>query len=349
MLLKRKSKRPLMIFLLFSLLLIEIFGATASSNTEDRIAVVVSIAPLAGIVEAVGSYRVSVEVLIPEGVEPHTLQASPELIKKAMEADLIVHTGHFPFEEELVKITGKPSVGLEDYKAHGLSLSPMPGRIHTGDGTGVNMHGYWLKPDNALAIAEAVTEKLKEIDIDHSDVYTRELNSFEAKIERLKSYINEISDEYGLKNFKAVITFPAEAYVAEAFGIEVEESLVIGENVFVGGKALMEIEDRLRMGEVNFILSSEMAKQMKAGEFAQRLASDTGSPLIYVRVLTFGDLHDYTALIMYNAGVLTASIDALEHTGTTSEQTNQWPYIIAIVVLAFIGAIEAILLIKKGK
>jgi len=317
---------------------------SAESVEQNSLNVAVSIEPLAGIVEEVGSGTLSVEVLVPENVEPHTFQASPDIISKATEADLIVLTGHFHFEEQIVEVAKKPAVGLKEFKTYGLTLSPMP-VPYESEHAGVNLHGYWLKPSNALAIAKAVKAALIELDPRHLEVYEKGAAQFENKIEAIKQRFSELSEEYELNKLKVAITSPAEAYVAESFGMQVENMLTRGENVFVSGSELAELEEKLRSREVKLILTSDVARQMKIGEFAQQLASDTGTPIVYVRVLVFGGLNDYTALMMYNAGVLAGQPASI--TGGRSATELQWSCIVAIVALATIIILETSLIMRR--
>ncbi|MFQ5951774.1 MAG: metal ABC transporter solute-binding protein, Zn/Mn family, partial [Candidatus Geothermarchaeales archaeon] len=90
----------------FLALLVFVPGLVQVNSVEHPIRVVASIEALAGIVREVGGGRVTVETLIPEGVEPHEFQATPEIVASATGADLLVGLGHFPFEDQVVEATG---------------------------------------------------------------------------------------------------------------------------------------------------------------------------------------------------------------------------------------------------
>ncbi|MFQ5871906.1 MAG: metal ABC transporter substrate-binding protein, partial [Candidatus Geothermarchaeales archaeon] len=309
------------------------------------IRVVASIEALAGIVREVGGGRVTVETLIPEGVEPHEFQATPEIVASVTGADLLVGLGHFPFEDQVVEATGVLSVGIEQYERTGLRLSPWPGELgyatrgpHLLAG---NRHGYWLKPINGLAIARSVVGKLIELDPAGEPTYMNLLSSFEDEVAALEAYFVILSRERGLSGLPVAVAFPAEAYVAEAFGMDVVASLAIGENVFIGGGELIELEDALRGGEIAFILASELSKRMTVGRFAQQLAADTGTPMVFVRTTTLEGLRDYGALLMYNAGVLSVNREVSERGGT-----EPVVFLIAIIVLAAVVVLETGLLLR---
>lgn len=320
-------------------------GLVQVNSAEEPIRVVATIETLAGIVREVGGGRVVVETLMPEGIDPHEFQATPEIVASVGTADLLVSLGHFPFEDQVVEATGVLSVGIEQYERNGLQLSPWPGAFGQtfGGRLAGNRHGYWLKPINGLAIARSVVGKLIELDPAGEPTYMNLLSSFEDEVAALEAYFAILSMERGLSGLPVAVAFPAEAYVAEAFGMDVVASLAIGENVFIGGGELIELEDALRGGEIAFILASELSKWMTVGRFAQQLAADTGTPMVFVRTTTLEGLRDYGALLMYNAGVLSVNREVSERGGT-----EPVVFLIAIIVLAAVVVLETGLLLRIG-
>ncbi|MBS7629758.1 hypothetical protein KEJ23_07345, partial [Candidatus Bathyarchaeota archaeon] len=114
-----------------------------------------------------------------------------------------------------------------------------------------------------------------------------------------------------------------------------------GENVFVSGGELVNLEKKLRSREVSLIVSSELSSQMKVGEFAEQLAKDTDTPIIYFRVMTWG--FDYPALIMFNAGVA-SNIMVKPKSNVPSTQLL---YPIALAILASLALAEAALIVRS--
>ncbi|RLE72717.1 MAG: ABC transporter substrate-binding protein, partial [Thermoprotei archaeon] len=85
-------------YMIIFLMLINLF----SYISYRKVLVAVTLEPLASIVYEIGGGLIEVEVLLPEGVEPHTFQLTRDVIETASRADLIVHTGHMEWEKELV-------------------------------------------------------------------------------------------------------------------------------------------------------------------------------------------------------------------------------------------------------
>ncbi len=299
--------------------------------------VAVSIQTLSGIVRAVGGSRVGISVLLPEGVEPHAFQVSKDIIEKASESSLIVFTGHFPFEYQLASSVNVEYVSIDDYKRFGLSLSAIPGV------EGENLHGYWLKPENAIAIAKAVAEKLKVIDPGYADYYDENLNLFISSVEKTADFMVEQAERYGYTDVKVVATFPSEVYIAESLGLKVENVIVKGENVFISGGELSRLETLLVEGEVKAILVSEVSEMLKAGEYAKQLSRDTGVPLIRVRAVSVPGVDSYEGLLLYNLGLVSG---VLRLNVRVRKEVNPLKYYMAILIMSFLIMVQALIIFR---
>ncbi len=290
--------------MLMSVALLQLFliaGLMPCIMANERIRIAVSIEALRTIIAPIGESLVEIDVLLPEGVEPHLFQVSPSVIERAELAELIVHTGHFEFEYKLVEVLNKEFLGLEDYKKNGLILLNYPGTDKP------NIHGYWLYPDNALAIAKTVTDKLIKLDPAHSEVYKANFEAFKERLAKLKSFIARSMKERGLTGARVITAAPAEQYLAASLGLNVMAFISREHNVFLSGKELQDVESKLREGEYLFILMSDVSEAGKAGDFAEQISADTNRPLIKVKVLSSKDIPDYFSLMTYNLGLVISS------------------------------------------
>ncbi|MDO8125538.1 MAG: zinc ABC transporter substrate-binding protein, partial [Candidatus Hermodarchaeota archaeon] len=200
-----------------------IFGAVGVfpktfAQTTPALTIGVSIQPLAGVVREVGGIYTSISVLLPEGIEPHTFTLTPAVIAEANSADFLVLTGHFTWEEELANQTGKPYITLEDYEAMGAELLPLVGyseissRITHQHDHNDNLHGYWLLPQNAIAIANATRIMCSSLNATFTQYWQGRFNEFVLEVTELEDFIAEQSQLHGFSGKRVVITFPAEAY-----------------------------------------------------------------------------------------------------------------------------------------
>jgi ABC-type Zn uptake system ZnuABC Zn-binding protein ZnuA len=306
--------------IVFGLLLVASFligsAQPTAAQTEPVLTVAVSVAPLGGIVQKIGNSYIDVVILLPEGVEPHAAQMPPGTLAAALEADLLVLTGHYAWEDQVVNQTGLPVLTLTDYEEFGAVLSPMPMYVqpeaalaqdHSHDGE--NPHAYWLLPSNAVAIANATMHAFQELHPELADYWEASFNDFVGEVEAFKDLVAEADTNFHFSLMHAVVVFPAEAYVAEALGITVTAALQQGDNVFISGADLLEVQTSLINGSVDFILGSDVARLQAGGEFANQLAEDTGSTVIWVRAIFFSGLSDYLSIMTYNLGAVSTALE----------------------------------------
>jgi ABC-type Zn uptake system ZnuABC Zn-binding protein ZnuA len=326
---------------------------TGFAQSPPALGVAVSIQPLAGIVREVGGEQTSISVLLPEGVEPHAFSLTQAVIDTANAADLLVLTGHFGWEEDLANQMGKPYLTLDDYEALGAELLPLYGiqyrhanlpSLSRQQEPGVNLHGYWLLPKNAIAIANATRIMCSSLNATYAQYWQERFDAFISKVNELETFIAELNQLYALTGKQVIITFPAEAYVAETLGLEVKGLLMKGDNIFISGPELIAVEQALRNGSINLILASDVARLQAAGEFAQQLSTDSGVPIVWLRIV-FSALEDYVGIMTYNTGVVVTGISS-GIPPAIDLLTISMPVIIIAAVLGAIAIIELVLLIR---
>jgi len=334
---------------------LSVFGIVHRSSAQSNPAlhVAASIQPLAGIVSEIGGVQAEVSILLPEGIEPHAFTLTQSVIDTANAADMLVLTGHFDWEEELATQVGKPYITLDDYKVFGATLlplhgyeSPLSSSIDGGrqDPYDENLHGYWLLPQNAIAIANATRALCSSINSTYSQYWQNRFAEFVSEVSKLEAFISQQKLVHQLGDTNVIITFPAEAYIAETLGLQVKGLLMEAENVFISGPELITIEQALQNGSINLILASDIAQLQAAGEFAQQLSADSSVPLVWVRAV-FSLLENYVGLMAYNTGVIITGISG-GIPPAVDFLTISMPVIIIAAVLGTIAVIELVLLLR---
>lgn len=326
------------------------------AQTESKLMVAVSVAPLGGITDSVGGAYVETTLLLTEAVEPHAFTIDPSIVAIADNADLLVLTGHYDWENELANLTATPFITLDDenamesYEDFGARLSPMPGEDNEGstpaqhEHENGNPHAYWLLPENAIAIANATRAALSTLNSALSSIWAENFEDFVSDVEALNHLVEEANDEYGFSEMHAVVVFPAEAYVAEAFGIEVE-AVLITESQTITGEELLQVQNALRNGTIELILGSDVARFQAGGDFAEQLLQDYGGRLVWWRAVFFSGLSDYVSVMTYNLGALTSSLEGNNGTGQSSI-INMGLIALAIVLGTFVAIETAVLIVR---
>ncbi len=323
----------------------------AQTTPVNRIAV--SVASLAGIVREVGGSLSSIGILLEQETEPHAFTLTPDILSMAEEADLLVFTGHFHWEEELANLTSTPFITFhspdawENYEEYGAMFSPMPGseveeeeQNHQG-----NPHGYWLLPRNALAIANATRAALTILNGTYVDDWTSNFGRFADSIDELEELIASLDETYGFSEMHAVVVFPTEAYVAEAFGIATDAVLQV-EDITISGAMLVEVQQAIRNGSIDLIIGSDVAKFKTGGEFAYQLQEDYGGILIWWQTVFYAE-SDYFWMMNYNLGALVSGIEGVS--GDTTDNTVNIGLLALSAVLGVMIAIETVLLVMRAR
>lgn len=288
-----------------------------------RVYISVSVGSLASIVRDLCGNSAEIHVVVPDGVDPHSYNLNQEDYDALERADLLVlaDPNEFEIEAQIADaFPDKPKVDFSDYAMSGASLHPLEG---LGD---ENFHGYWMYPTNAIAIARALVKALSYIDPMRAEYYRARLSSFRDGVDRAWSDINETAEERGMFGSGAVVALPGAAYVAETLGLRVRGTMMKAPGVFVSGSEMDELVDKMRRGEVRYVVCPEEMRGTSIEDGAVELASRGGAQVIYVRAFT-GDL-GYLNTMYYNLG--SAGVEV----GAGGEDCTPW-------ILAFLAAVGA--------
>jgi ABC-type Zn uptake system ZnuABC Zn-binding protein ZnuA len=349
--LKRKQYAiiPLALFILPLVMNAIILDVRAQEQPVHNVAV--SVASLAGIVQEVGGSQVSTSVLLEQETEPHAFTVTPEIIATADAADLLVFTGHFHWEEELANLTATPFISFHDddawesYEEYGATFSPMPGEEEGEHDLEGNPHGFWLLPRNALAIANATRAALTTLNTTMVSEWSTNFDSFSESIDELQSIIDTLDEVHGFSDMHAVVVSPAEAYVAEAFGITSDAVLQI-EDITLSGAKLLEVQEAIRNGSISLIIGSDVGQFQAGGDYAYQLQADYGGVLIWWKTVFFAE-SEYFWMMNYNLGALVSGLEG--RSGTVSNNTVNMGLLALSGVLGVLVAIETVLLVMRAK
>ncbi|MDH4212954.1 MAG: zinc ABC transporter substrate-binding protein [Candidatus Thorarchaeota archaeon] len=347
---KHKEATLLLLVLFFAPLVLSWTTVPVKAQVQPIHKVAVSVPSLAGIVKEIGGALVSISILLEQQTDPHAFTVNPAIIAAAEAADLLVFTGHFHWEKDIANQTAKPFISFQDedaweqYENFGAGLSPLPGGIEF-EGTGGNPHAYWLLPKNAIAIANATRAALSVLNSTLSDSWSSNFDSFTQKMDNLQSLVESLDEIHSYSDMRAIVVSPAEAYVAETFGIPCDAVLQV-EDITISGAKLLEVQTALRNGTVELILGSDVSQFKAGGEYAYQLQEDYGGTLIWWQTIFYPE-SDYFSMMTFNLGALVSGIEGRSG-GIVNESVNIG-LIALISVLGIIIIIETILLIQRAR
>jgi zinc transport system substrate-binding protein len=187
--------------------------------------VYVSILPEAQFVERVGAGRVSVEVLVQPGQNPHSFEPTPRQMAALSEADVYFRIG-VEFENTLIPRIGSTmhKLALVDLRegirmreiepdTSGLDTEHQQEPAHGG----LDPH-IWMDPRNVAVMAVTIRDALIRLDPDGRQAYEEGCRSYTAELEALHARIaHALAPLAGRTLF---VYHPAFGYFADAYRLE---------------------------------------------------------------------------------------------------------------------------------
>ncbi len=285
----------------------------------EKINVVCSIPDLAPIVREIGGEFVKVSVIMPPGSDPHAFTVSAKTIEKLNKARLIVlaDSDLISFEGRIKKAYPDKCLDLKDYEKFGLKLDSFPGYSRCP-------HGYWLKPENGIAIARAVENRLSRIDPSMKWYFESNLELFESQVKEAEKVISAQSEVRGSYCVAAV---PGVCYIAENSGMKVG-AVLMGESAgFTSGAEMVQLEKELSSSKYSCVIVPEFARGTKVGQLASQLAEDCGKPVVYVKFVTATPDDTYAGILYYNA----MALNSAAHVSSEGKKTPGFLSVISLI------------------
>ncbi len=295
---------------------------------------------LASIVMEITGTRDNVTYILPEGTDAHSYSLTMQDIQKLQQADLVIvaDSEDLSLEAQMLENTeGIPHLDFINYTSYGAELISVPGFDR-------NYHGYWLGIKNARAIGRAVFDAVKTLDPTAITYYQSQLNNFEDRLTKLSNMLNDTASKYQLTGKKAVAAVPGVAYVLNDLGIKTGVLLLKGPGQFVSTQEIAEIEEGVKNGTYSIIACAEALEQAKAGDISEQISRDTGIPVAYLRIFSFGDLEDYFALETYNTATVVSIFRIAQN--NVEQSGNLLYYYMIIGILGITTFIELIIILN---
>ena len=212
-----EKRRIIIISLLFIGILVAgtfIYYAASSQEKSDntKIGIVVSVAPEAEFVNAVGGDKVNVTVMVPPGANPHTYEPLPEQLKNVSRAKMYIEVGT-PLEFELNYMDQIKSVNphmLIVNSSSGVSLIPNTAEHEEG----ADPH-IWVSPKNAKIMVENIYQNLVQIDPSNQDYYRKNKDNYIHQLDELDKNLTQSLK--GKEDSNILVYHPSWAYFCKDY------------------------------------------------------------------------------------------------------------------------------------
>jgi len=210
----------------------------------------------------------SVEAIVPPGVDPHSYQLTPSDLEKIRKADLVISTGHAPFEVKLRSLVPRDKL-VEIPRIEGIKLLSNP---DTGQ---PNYHMPIYEPHNYITFIDYVAHRLAELRPSCANHYLSAAKDIENRVE-------ELIEKAPKLNLSAVGSTPPVQYPVEWLGIHVKLLLSPEEGVPPTPEILERARSLLSRGSIAVVMvrGNEPATLLDAR--LESMARQLGAPVLRV-------------------------------------------------------------------
>lgn len=267
------------IILVAVLVVVLSFGGCRQSpqtpSPDNRLQVVVSIAPQQYFVERVGGEYVNITVMVPPGTEPHTFEPKPEQLKALSRADAYLRI-RIDFEDawiDKIKATN-PKMLMVD-TTQGIQRLPMatePQENHLGlrdERENLDPH-IWLSPSLVKIQAQTIYTTLVQLDAAHQTLYQANLEQFLADINTLDADIRQSLK--GLTNRKFIVFHPAWGYFAHDYGLDMMPISVGGQEP--SAAELANLVAQAKRDNIRVVFAEPQFSQQAAKTIVQEIGGE---------------------------------------------------------------------------
>ncbi|HZV80761.1 MAG TPA: zinc ABC transporter substrate-binding protein [Geobacteraceae bacterium] len=272
-------------FLLLTIMVTAILSCSCSRRgdtpADGRLRIVTTIFPLYDFVRAIGGESVSVQLLLPPGVEAHSFEPKPEDIVRVSKADLFVYTNAEmePWGESLFR---------------GVEGSTSPQRVEAGAGarylnvrTGgeADPHGHdssrgrdphiWLDIANAKIMVDNIATAMCAKAPTKRELFMANAAAYKKRLDELENRFREGLAVCRTREFIHGGHF-AFAYLAERYKLSYLSAYGITADSEPSPRRMMELVRTIREHKLKAIFFEELL----APRVAETVAGETGAKLI---------------------------------------------------------------------
>jgi ABC-type Zn uptake system ZnuABC Zn-binding protein ZnuA len=296
-------------------------------NHAGKILVAASVAPITDIVKNVAGNAAVVVGLIPEGVDSHTFEPTPDTARILSQADLIFLNG-LDLEDPTLKLAqSNLKKGAAIYLLGPNTITPsryMYDFSFPRSGGHPNPH-LWMDVVYAINYTKLVRDELVKVDPKNAATYESNATSYLKVLESLNTAVQQAIDTIPPQNRVLLTYHDSFAYFANQYGMKVIGAIQPADFSEPSAKEVAALIDQIKAEHVPAIFGSEV---FPSPVLAQ-IASETG--VKYEDTLRDDDLpgdtgqpdHSYVGLLIYDVRTIVtdlggdpAALDPVSFTNT---------------------------------
>ncbi len=295
-------KKKLILFLLLSILLASCNMQTSPKLDSGKLQIVATTSIVADVVRQIGGELIDVEILLPEGADPHSFDPSPQDIALVADADIIFANGAGleAFITHLLESAGAEDRVVE--VSEGITLLSHPKADEQEQAEHAGDPHTWTDPNNVMIWVENIESALTSADPNNQEKYAAGAASYTSELEEIDLWIHEEIAKIPVENRKIVTDHRLLGYYVEEYELEQVGAIVEGYSSLSEPSAqeLAALEDAISALGVQAIFVGNTVNS----NLAERIAEDTGVQIVYFYTGSLsaadGEAGNYLDYLRYN-------------------------------------------------
>jgi ABC-type Zn uptake system ZnuABC Zn-binding protein ZnuA len=300
--------KGLFIFMMFGL-----FSILSASGTEV-LKVVTFSTVLTEVAEQVGGQYVSVAGLVKPGQDPHEYQPTPDDLRKAADAQLILLSGKHleDYLEKVQQATGGKgeslSVGdeLPNLKMKADPDEPQAKAAADQNGMIDDPH-WWNSVVNVEKATALVRDELIKLDPANRAAYESNAKIYLAKLGELNQWAKRKVAELPRDKRKLVTSHDAFQYLAKDYGFKVYAIEGVSTETEPSDRHIAELIDEIKKQQVKAIFLENTLNPKVTVEIIKETGAKIGGTL-YADGLGEGDGSTYDGMVRHNISTIVDSL-----------------------------------------
>lgn len=258
---------------------------------------------LADIAQQVAGARITVQTLIPLGLDPHSFEPTPQDVVRLSESDLVIMNGA-GFEEWMGSLLSENLKGKPVIEAASGLVSRSPGTQellddHVDEG---DPH-FWLDPIKVIQYTENIRDGLIQLDPAGKPDYEKNAEAYIVQLRELDGWIQDQVSKIPPENRKIVTNHESFGYFADRYGFTIIGTIIpsVTTGASPSSQQLTHLVDQIRTTGVKVVFLETGANP----QLADQLSRETGIKVVsnlFSHSITGedGNAPSYLALMRWN-------------------------------------------------
>lgn len=278
---------------------------TGNNNNSKKLQIVTTFYPMYYFTKQVVGNLANVDMLIPNGVEPHDWEPTTKDMASIQDADVFIYNSKY-FETWTDKVLGSMNHSKLKVVEASSGINLMNATTGEEDGSKASMDPHvWLSPVLAAKEVDNITKALEESDPKHKQQYEQNAEAFKKKLADLDQLYKETLSH--AKNKEFVTQHAAFGYLAKQYGLTQIPIAGLSPDVEPTLGKLTELANLTKKKNIKIIYFEGLT----SSKVAQTLANEIGAQTEVLNPLEGLTKEDQQQGLDY-LGVMKKNLDALK-------------------------------------